>query len=262
MSDPFSAEIEGFNAILKKASNLLFMARDAGLQHDALIDLQGLDHRAEALKQDAIAASEEALANLLLGFQCAADSFAEEIQMWLSMKDGDPERAWVHLVAAQEAAAAVIRTRANFGEDGDRSTRLLVIEKLLFPPQLFMSIGALVSGADCSICGEDYEDCDHIAGEPHWGRFCAMIPRQIEPDHTALVRDPADKRCRVAFFSDNGQKRNRMTWALSDETMEDRTFQGVMAAATGRWSRLVLTTEMFKDQAEAMPGKPVTGGWA
>jgi len=56
-----------------------------------------------------------------------------------------------------------------------------------------------------------------------------------------------------------------INWGAADQPFDlrlDRTFLGKMAAATGRRSRLVLTTEMFSGQVDAMPDKPVTGGWA
>lgn len=85
-----------------------------------------------------------------------------------------------------------------------------------------------------------------------------MIPRQIEPDHVALVGEPADKRCRVAYFSDQGKKRSRMTWKLGDEDLEDRQIQGILMSPTGRWARMIFTTEMFRDPAKNMLGKPLT----
>ncbi|MDD3381663.1 MAG: hypothetical protein PHD68_10735, partial [Rugosibacter sp.] len=67
---------------------------------------------------------------------------------------------------------------------------------------------------ECSICGGDYDDCDHLIGRPYMGRFCYIIARDISLDHVAIVKEPADKRCRVERFNVDGGVRNRMTWRI------------------------------------------------
>jgi hypothetical protein len=260
MSDFLTDTVKSFGAVLEGCSNLLFLVRDKDLQGEAYNDLVKLDAEAESVKEVLIKAGNEYGANVMLAFQCAADSLAEELLMWLALKADDPEKAWAHLILAQEAAGGVVRTKISLGESQRRIERLLLLEKLLFPSQIFMSIGSVVHGADCSICGADYDQCSHIAGQPYGGYFCTMIPGEIEPDHVALVNEPADKRCRVAFFSDEGKKRNRMTWKLGSEDLAERTLEGILMAATGRWARVVFTLEMLQGSSDSILDKPLTSG--
>jgi hypothetical protein len=260
MSEPWTERLERFNGALAEGSNLGFMARDTNLQAEQIACLRGIANEAEALKNIRIGAQDEEGANALLAIQCLADCQIEEMQMWLKLKADQPEEAWAHLVLAQEALGAAYRATKDIKNLDREQSRLLLLEKLLFPPQIFFSTGLLVQGLTCSICGEEYEQCDHIAGQPYWGKFCATIPQKIEPDHAALVDAPADKRCRVAFFSDAGQKRNRMTWALTSEPMADRTITGTLIAATGKWAKMVFTLTMFQDKPAAMLDKPIYGG--
>ncbi|NML91551.1 hypothetical protein HHL26_21165 [Sphingobium sp. TB-6] len=89
------------------------------------------------------------------------------------------------------------------------------MEKWFFPPQVFMSAGLIVKRQECSLCGDDYEKCDHIAGRPYMGRLCAVVLKEVTPDHVALVEAPANRRCRITAFSVPGGRRNRMTWVVT-----------------------------------------------
>ena len=252
--------LEKMARVIAEGNNLRFLARETLLQAEQIKQLEDLDIEAEALKDMRIAAQDEDGANALLGIQCLADCQAEELRMWIQLKAGQPEDAWSHLILAQEAFGGVRRaTRDIVGDADNEKSRLDILERFLFPPQRYLSIGLLVHGLTCSVCGEDYEKCDHISGRPYWGRFCAMLPQRIEADHTAIVDIPADKRCRIAFVSDGGRKRNRMTWALTEEPMDDRTISGILVAATGRWTRMVFTLEMLHQDPETLLEKPVYG---
>lgn len=113
--------------------------------------------------------------------------------------------------------------------------RLDKLEKLIFPPQVYLSIGTVVHRKFCSICNDDYAKCDHIAGRPYWGEFCHTILKDVVPDHVGIVEQPANKLCRVTHFDDAGGRRNRMSWKLEpkpgdkDDPVGGLTTTGIIA---------------------------------
>lgn len=211
MIEPDDEVIVEINAVLNDRLTLLSIARDSDLQRQAIIDLQHLFYRLAGLKSEYVTAGDEERANLILGFECVADCMQSELMMWLFLKMEDPEKAWDCLIQAQRAAGASVRTHPGFSRNEHHLARLEAIEKLVFPPQSFVSAGLLVDGQVCSTCGQDYESCSHVAGNPYWGEFCSICPVDVELDHGALVTNPDDKRCRVFWVEDDGVRRNKMT---------------------------------------------------
>jgi hypothetical protein len=53
------------------------------------------------------------------------------------------------------------------------------------------------------------------------GEFCRCILRDIEADHIAIVKEPANKQCRIVYFNAEGGKRNRMTWRVEPGPIAD-----------------------------------------
>jgi hypothetical protein len=54
-----------------------------------------------------------------------------------------------------------------------------------------LSIGAVVGGSRCSICGEDYVSCNHVGGREYNGVRCAVHIDELEPEEISIVRNPA-----------------------------------------------------------------------
>jgi hypothetical protein len=96
----------------------------------------------------------------------------------------------------------------------------------------------IVQSQKCSICGEEYENYEHVKGRPYIGKFCivSLIPPAV--DHVAIVDNPANKRCRILKFSTEGGYRNRMTWVVEPrdntgkEPSESFTVEGILAIST------------------------------
>lgn len=206
--------VEHFGAVAKEAQTLTFITRDRGLQEQARQDIATLLELLAAEKNGFVAAGDEDSANQILALECAIRSVDSELAMFLDLKDDQPERAWNHLVDAQNAASASMRAHESAVHVERHAAKLHYVEKLLFPPQVFMSVGCKVGRRECTICNSDYEDCDHIVGRPYMGSMCSVILQEIELHEASIVTDPADKRCRVTHFSDEGGQRNKMTWAL------------------------------------------------
>ena len=154
--------------------------------------------------------------------------------MWLMLKDEEPERAWERLIAAQRATTYAIRADQGFAHLEAHASRLMEIETLVFPPQVFLSSGLIVSECICTICNTNYEDCSHVVGMPYWGEFCFRKLKTFEANHVAIVKEPANKLCRVTHFSAEGGRRNRMTWHVEpDEGSKDQTQNKGGLAASG-----------------------------
>jgi hypothetical protein len=209
------------DAFLQECLVYAFPTRDPELQRAALTQLRSfLEHNSET-KREAIRAGYENFANLCLGIEYLGSALYSEISMWLLLKEGNPDAAWDDLVAAQTALCNAMKSHSNFHNLEEQVERLDNIEWLVFPPQMFFSMGVIARSKICSICQRAYEECEHIAGHPYWGELCGTIVEDIEANHVAIVSSPANKLCRiVSFQEDGGGRRNKMTWKLEPTTDE------------------------------------------
>ncbi len=220
MTDVTPLFVKEFNQTVESVENFLVIARSSILQMEAVEAIRVAAEKVMAEKALAISAGDEDYANLLLGCQCVAIALESEIKMWLHLKAEKPDNAWNELVSAQMASADAMRAHRGFSHLTQHIDRLEAIERLVFPPQVFISSGMIVGYQECSICGGDYDECSHLVGKPYMGEFCHIVAREISLDHVAIVKDPADKRCRVERFSVEGGYRNRMTWQIEVESDE------------------------------------------
>jgi hypothetical protein len=214
MSDPIPPFVDEFNKIVEESATFIFITRDNELQEGACVKLRDLRARVEAEKESATVSGDEDYANLLLGCECIADALISEISMCLLLKAGRPDQAWDALVSAQSSLSSAMRAHDGFARIEDNIRRLAAIERLIFPPQVFLSSGMIVKSQICSICEKEYEDCAHVKGRPYMGKFCTVTLIPCAVDHVAIVDNPANKRCRILKFSAEGGHRNRMTWVV------------------------------------------------
>ena len=205
--------INRFNEIIKSCEAYLFITRDSNLQKEAIISLSDLRKQVLAIKYKVIKNKDERFANILLGYECVVQSMISELQMWIDLKLDEPDKAWDSLILAQNSNVAAIRSDDGFGHLAQRSKKLEMIENIIFPPQLFLSIGLIVENQKCSICHKEYEDCDdHIEGKPYMGEICSLIIKKPKIDHMAIVQNPANKKCRIIELD----ARNTMTLKIED----------------------------------------------
>ena len=217
MNDPIPPFIARINKVAEDCAVFRFATRDSELQKGACNQLEDVLKQIESEKTSAVSAGDEDYANALLGCECATGALMAEIRMWLLLKSGQPDEAWNALVAAQDALSDAMKAHKGFLHLGEQIRRLDEIERVVFPPQVFLSSGMIVSSQVCSICGDSYEDCPHVKGRPYMGEFCRVRLIPAELDHVSIVEAPADKRCRVIRFSAEGVQRNRMTWRIEPE---------------------------------------------
>lgn len=220
MNNSVKKHVERFNAIIEDCENFCCITRDSELQKAACVRLQALEAECGTLKSKAVASRDEDGANILLGFECVAHCLLAELTMWILLKEEKPDEAWDSLISAQMAATDAARAHGAFAHNEIQAKRLEDIERLIFPPQVFVSAGMVVRHQECSICGNEYGDCEHLAGKPYFGQFCCIIARDVIANHVAIVKNPADKRCRVTCFSVEGGERNRMTWKVEPPKLE------------------------------------------
>ena len=225
MSD-YSKEIELFNAAVDGKAIFSYIVRDSDLQRSALADLSALAVKVGDWKKRAVSEQDENYANLFLGCECVIEALQAELNMWLQLKEGHPNDAWNSMVVAQMATRDATRAHKGFSHLKARAVRLVNIERVVFPDQVFLSAGLIVRRQECSICNAGYEDCPHLVGMPYMGEFCRCVLRDVQADHVALVKEPANKQCRIVDFNAEGGKRNRMTWRIEPGEIEDRADPG------------------------------------
>ncbi|MGO9452353.1 MAG: hypothetical protein ACLQDV_15125 [Candidatus Binataceae bacterium] len=54
------------------------------------------------------------------------------------------------------------------------------------------SIAAIAKVSECSICGSDYVDCVHLAGQTYGGRPCTNTIKKLDLLEISLVKDPVN----------------------------------------------------------------------
>jgi hypothetical protein len=80
----------------------------------------------------------------------------------------------------------------------------------LYPYNVFFSVGMVVEGLECSLCGFDIDsdECLHMRGHLYVGRMAtAIVQKCVRFDHASLVTHPANKRC-VVQYEDTGKQFN------------------------------------------------------
>jgi hypothetical protein len=233
--------LQGFNEALQELCAYRFITRDSELQKQVCVKLEELLEHVSHEKANAIAERDEKFANVLLGCEALVSGCLAEITMYLRLKEDKPDAAWSELVKAQDAFEAALRADEGFGEDVARQlSRLYTIERVFFPPQSFLSTGWIVKEEVCSICGSEYEDCNHIKGRSYMGEFCFVHIRPHEVNHVAIVDRPASKHCRITHVKVSGGRENRLSLVVEPEP--EKTGQDVSVESEGKVFQGVLAT--------------------
>ncbi len=154
--------------------------------------------RLEKYRQEAIAAQDEEAANAAFVALCIVEGLLNHLQLWLLLKSGRMDEAWDQLVEAQDSVQIALRfVQSELLQHW--YMELLALEKLLFPPQTFVSSSHTFGYAECTICGKVYGECEHVAGRLYLGQMCGKWFRDLgHINHVAIVEHPRDKGCRWA----------------------------------------------------------------
>lgn len=210
--------IEEYNRVIYDAQNHAIFARMQNLQVDQIRALRAYHRKLQQTKKKFIKQKKEFEANLILSFQHGLSAIECELNMLVKLKKGKPIEAWDDLITAQNLTQNVIRNKIFEGHNLlGYYNRLLSYEKLLFPDMHFNSMGGIILESECSICKSDYEDCDHVKGIYYMGSMCSKILTKIDLEEISIVKNPADKRCRItSITNERGQKIDYMTRQVLD----------------------------------------------
>ncbi|OUJ18899.1 hypothetical protein AMET1_0550 [Methanonatronarchaeum thermophilum] len=250
MNERIGDVLSDFEDIISRAQVLTFLPRDSDLQENSVNELKDYIKRLNFAQELAVKNKDEDMANKILAVRCGCRAIRSELDMWLSLKSEEWIESWGSLVDAQDflrsaQSAHKMMRKPNIQNMQDKYRW---VEKFVFPPQTYLSPGFVVKKFVCSICGEDYEKCDHIEGLPYWGKFCNRIIADIEKvQEISVVEEPKDKGCRIIHFTtEEGLVRNKMTWKTYDpeeiqnfpefETGE-KIFTGIVMKPNGTYGR-------------------------
>lgn len=208
-ASPFS-ELEDFlthfNSVVQKAQSKAIFVRGIEIQQTQVAELDKLLDEIKEQKDIAINQSNNSKSNLILCFELCALAVRNELLLIINLKNDKPDFAWQALIDAQSQISLAIRNHPYNGDYlNGYAHKLYLYEKILFPEMYFASRGCIVSKSKCSICNQHIEVCDHIKGYAYMGQVCIEIIEKIEEiEEISLVKNPADKSCRVLSFQENG----------------------------------------------------------
>lgn len=196
---------------LRDGVKYLFVTRSRSVIAGRLPALADLDIQITATKKEYISQQDEQNANKWLSIEHLCKSVIAGMNLFLELKSGDPDKAWSLLVDAQDHAyCSGMAYELNDGLQEYMIRCLDGIEKVVFPPQTFLSASMIIE-SHCSICRKPFCECDHLAGEPYMGKLCMrMNPARPTIRHVSIVGNPVDKRCRITHLG-NLPKTNLMT---------------------------------------------------
>lgn len=212
MNDEIIALQARISEVTEDCQRFCYLSRAKELQLEASKSLESLKVEACTLKERMISNEDEDSANAALTLEEAISALASELRMWIALKDDKPSIAWNYLVDAQNSIRVAVRAHCSSSTFDIYVGHLHALERILFPPQLFFSVGFVVVRAECSICEEEYDECDHIKGKAYMGRICSRRIKEAQLQEVSIVDEPANKLCRILSFTDEGVTRDFLTW--------------------------------------------------
>jgi len=220
MTESLSLLMEQFETVAREAQTLAFLPRATELQLVTRETVSEFLRTLDSQKQAMVANGDELAANTILAMELSLKAVLHELHMWIILKSDTPDEAWDRLVDAQSACHDALRVRQQLQLESsgleNQLQKLLLLEQLVFPPQMFQSIGGTVARQECSICHEAYDECSHIKRRAYQGALCHVIIHLADLREISIVSDPANKHCRITHFSEGSRMRNKMTWRLEE----------------------------------------------
>jgi len=220
--------LKEFNEVIGECEKFCFMSRGKEFQQEAVKKLVRLKQKAISLKEQMMKVKDENSANAMLSLENLIDAKISELEMWIAFKENNPNKAWDFLINAQSAVRTAAQAH-NIAIDLNAeayASKLHLLEKFLFPPQIFLSPSFVIEKAECSICGSEYGECKHIVGKPYMGKMCYIkITKIKERKEVSIVEEPANKHARVFQFTDEGVTRDFMTWRRIEKSDKEHNFK-------------------------------------
>ena len=206
--------LKEFIEVIRECEKFCFMSRGKEFQQEAVKKLTTFKQKVTSLKEQMIKVKDEDSANTMLSLENLIDAMINELKMWIALKDDNPNEAWDFLINAQSAVRTAAQAHSiaiDLNAEG-YANKLHLLEKLLFPPQMFFSPSLIIEKAKCSICGKEYGECEHIVGKAYMGKMCKIITKIKKMKEVSIVEEPANKHARMLQFTDEGVTRDFMTW--------------------------------------------------
>ena len=231
MNNTVNEFLEKYYKSISEHERFLFLPRDVELQKKTIEELSYLIQECIKYKNVAIEDSDENAANQLLSVQCMINAIRFEQKMWIDLKQEQWGTAWDALIDSEnyaESAKAAHELSTKIGTN-EYLYKLKLYQGLIFPPQVFHSPSIIIENYICSLCEQDYANCDHVAGEAYWGRFCRRIPNEtVGTREVSIVKDPKDKKARIfEIGTEEGNLRDYMTWKETELPEEERNHERV-----------------------------------
>lgn len=200
------------------------MARAREYQLQTIKKLETIRETTTEIKKEAINYQEEDSANAMLSLEFIIEAIINELKMWIALKDDEPNSAWDYLIKAEfdmQTAMRAHRIAIQFNKYS-YNEHLYALELHLFPRLKFLSTCMIIEMSKCSICGQEYGECNHIKGKPYMGQMCnRIITKTKESKEVSIVDEPADKRCRFFTTIDKDVKRDVMSWRIIKESSDE-----------------------------------------
>jgi hypothetical protein len=219
MNEKVETFLKEYKEAIIECEKFCFMSRGKEFQQDAAEKLITIKQKAVSLKEEMINIKDEGHANIMLSMENLIDATINELKMWIAIKEEDIDKAWYFIITAQGAVRTALQSHniaTNFNGE-NYANKLYLLEKLLFPPQLFSSIEFIIKSAKCSICEKEYGECEHIVGKVYMGQMCIKIIEKSVLTGISYVDEPANKMARTISFTDGGITRDFMTWRVIEK---------------------------------------------
>ena len=199
--------------LFEKVGKFACYTRGIEFQEQSINDLENFKLEVIKQKDKAISSGDNDLSNAFESFSLVIQAMICEFKMWINLKNENFNDAWDFLVDAQNNAVWSMQAHEINGHLTRYISRLNLLEKVLFPPQLFFSDRSVISKSECSICGKSMDECEHLKGKFYMGKQCVEIVRKIEKIHGYdIVKDPANKKCRAQNFTKDNKIIDIMTF--------------------------------------------------
>lgn len=219
--------IEEFNRVISNSENIAIFTRDIDLQKKEEKTLNAFIQKAKNIRKTNIKSYSEAELNLILCLIMSTEALLNEISMLINLKEGNMDAAWNHLIYAQNKTSIVACNHPLNNENNLKGylARLDAYEKVIFPKMMFASTGSIILETKCSICKDDYEECDHMKGKMYNGVLCLREIHKFELEEVSIVDKPANKLCRITTIQRNGKNVDVLTLKESNADNTKKTYK-------------------------------------
>src|SRR5665647_1029440 len=211
MNEKVKNFVDAFEKELPKFLRLCYMTPGKELQVEASERLTFCKDQIAKIKEEVLADQDDDAVSAAVSLEKIIDVLNYELMMWVALKEDRTSQAWEDLITAQYSLPDALSAHEMASSFENYADHLRALERVLFYPQTFLSAGLVVGSRICSICGQEYDDCDHIKGRLYKGKFCVTELRDVQAGEVSFVNDPASKRHRVLTFTEDGVTKDSLT---------------------------------------------------